>query len=217
MKSGGAARKWAAPSAISPLTLPPVDLPAGLTTRPLTRDDACAVFEVMAAQEAVDLDEVMIEEADIVGDWAHPSFDIRARRIGVFDGDRLVGYAEVGSAGRCDAAVHPAYRGRGIGTALAHWMQDNARDRGIPEIGMPVPQGSPGDRLLDALGYRVRWESWVLELPDGATIAERTLPDGYVVREADPRSTSRCWKVQEDAFLEWSVRERETFEDWLAG
>ena len=49
-------------------------------------------------------------------------------------------------------------------TAVAHWMQDNARSRGIAEIGMPVPQGSPGDRLLEALGYRVRWESWGLAL-----------------------------------------------------
>ena len=96
-------------------------------------------------------------------------------------------------------------------------MQANARERGIPEIGMPVPLGSPGDRLLEALGYRVRWESWGLELPAGATIPVRALPPGYVVREADPSEYEQCWTVQEDAFLEWSVRERDTFDDWLAG
>jgi mycothiol synthase len=194
-----------------------VDLPDGLTSRPLRLDDAHAVFEVMAAQEAVDLGEVMIEEADIVGDWAQPSFDVASSTIGVLDRDRLVAYGEVGYAGRSDAAVHPDHRGRGIGTAIAHWMQANARERGIPEIGMPVPLGSAGDRLLGALGYRVRWESWGLELPAGATIPERDLPDGYVVREADPSEYDQCWTVQEDAFLEWSVRGRETFDDWLAG
>ena len=198
-------------------TLRLVDLPAGLSSRPLQLADAHAVFEVMAAQEAADLDEVMIEEADIVGDWSLPSFDIASSTIGVLDGDRLVAYGEVGSAGRCDAAVDPAYRGRGIGTSLAHWMQANARGRGIAEIGMPVPMGSPGDRLMEALGYRVRWESWGLELPSGATIPVRDLPPGYVVREADPSEYEQCWTVQEDAFLEWSVRERDSFDEWLAG
>ena len=198
-------------------TLRRVDLPAGLSTRPLQHDDAHAVFEVMVAQEEADLGEVMIEEADIVGDCAQPSFDVASSTIGVFDGDRLVAYGEVGSAGRCDAAVDPEYRGRGLGTSLAHWIQANARERGIAEIGMPVPLGSPGDRLLEALGYRVRWESWGLELPPGATIPVRTLPRGYAVREADPSEYEQCWTVQEDAFLEWSVRERATFDDWLAG
>jgi mycothiol synthase len=193
-----------------------VDLPAGLTARPLQRDDAHAVYEVMAVQEAADLDEVMIEEADIVSDWSPSSFDIAGSTIGIFDGDRLVAYGEVGTSGRCDAAVDPAYRGHGIGTAVAHWMQDNARSRGIAEIGMPVPEGSAGDRLLAALGYRIRWESWGLSLLDGATVPERDLPGGYVVREADPSEYDQVWQVQEDAFLEWSDRDRESFDDWRA-
>jgi mycothiol synthase len=193
-----------------------VDVPSGLSTRALTRADARAVYEVMAAQEAVDLDEVMIEEADIVSDWSRSSFDVEGSTIGVLDGGRLVAYGEVGTSGRCDAAVDPAYRGRGIGTAIAHWMQDNARGRGIAEIGMPVPQGSAGDRLLEALGYRVRWESWGLALLDGATVPHRDLPEGYAVREADPSEYEQVWQVQEDAFLEWSERDREPFEDWLA-
>jgi GNAT superfamily N-acetyltransferase len=197
-------------------TLPRVDLPAGLSTRPLQREDAHAVFEVIAAQEAADLDEVMIEEADIVGDWSRSSFDIVGSTIGVLDGDRLVAYSEVGPSGRCDAAVHPDFRGRGIGTALAYWMQDNARTKGLPEIGMPVPVDSPGDRLLEALGYRVRWNSWGLALLEGAVVPERALPEGYAVREADTSEYEQAWQVQEDAFLEWSVRDREPFEDWKA-
>src|SRR5690242_8388920 len=105
-------------------------LPAGLTARPLVMTDATAVFEVMAAQEALDLGEVAIEEADIVGDWQRPSFDVSAGTVGVFDGDHLVAYAEVSGTDRGDAAVHPDYRGRGIGTALAEWMQARARAAG---------------------------------------------------------------------------------------
>ena len=195
-------------------TLPRVDVPAGLSTRPLQLDDARAVFEVMAAQELEDIGEVAIEEADIVGDWARPSFDVADSTVGVFDGDRLVAYAEHSGHDRGDAAVHPEFRGRGLGTALARWMQDTARRRGATLVGMPVPQGSAGDRLLEALGYHVRWESWVLQLPEGAAVPRRDLPGGYTVRAAEPEDYRAAWTVQEDAFLEWSDRDRQSYEDW---
>jgi mycothiol synthase len=193
-----------------------LDLPAGLTGRPLVMSDAHAVFEVMAAQELHDTGEVAIEEADIVGDWQRPSYDVSAGTFGVFDGDLLVAYAEHMGADRGDAAVHPDYRGRGVGTALAGWMQARARAAGAAVVGMPVPLGSAGDRLLEALGYHVRWTSWVLQLPEGASVPERELPTGYAIREATPDDYEACWTVLEDAFLEWSEREREPFDDFLA-
>jgi mycothiol synthase len=194
----------------------PIDLPAGLTGRPLVMSDVRAVFEVMAAQELHDTGEVAIEEADIVGDWQRPSYDVSAGTFGVFAGERLVAYAEHMGADRGDAAVHPEHRGRGIGTALAGWMQARARAAGASVVGMPVPRGSDGDRLLAALGYHVRWESWVLQLPEGASVPERALPAGCTIREATPDDYETCWTVLEDAFLEWSVRDREPFDDFLA-
>ncbi len=188
----------------------------GLTSRPLVEGEARAVYEVMAAQELADLGSVEIEEADIVGDWGRPSFDVGSQTIGVFDGEELVAYAEVSGEDRGDAAVLPAYRGRGIGTALAGWMRETARARGATVIGMPVPVGSPGDRLLEQLGYEVRWHSWVLQLPEGAAVVERPLPAGYAVREADPADYPAVHTVVEDAFLEWSERERESFEDFMS-
>ncbi len=194
--------------------LPP--LPEGLTTRPLEKSDAHAVFVLMAAQEQEDIGEVSIEESDIVSDWARPSHDLGARSVGVYDGETLVAYAELMGADRADTSVLPSHRGRGIGTWLAHWLQDLGRRIGSSVVGMPVPQGSPGDRLLEDLGFRVRWTSWVLKLPEGATIPERELPAGYVVRTAEPGELRAAHDVLEDAFLEWSVREREAFEDFEA-
>ena len=195
---------------------PTPQLPAGLTTRPLQKTDAHDVFVLMAAQEQEDIGEVAIEEADIVSDWARPSHDLGARSVGVFDGDTLVAYAELMGVDRADTSVHPSHRGRGIGTWLAHWLQDLGRRVGSSVIGMPVPQGSPGDRLLEELGFEVRWTSWVLKLPEGATIPDRELPEGYVVRTAEPEELPAAHDVLEDAFLEWSVREREPFEDFAA-
>ena len=192
-------------------------LPEGLTARPLTMADARAVYEVMARQEQEDVGTVEIEEADIVGDWQKPSFDVAESTMGVFDGDRLVAYAEVNRSGRGDAAVDPAYRRRGIGTALAAWMPARTGRIGGTVIGSPVPQGSPGDRLLESLGWQVRWTSWVLRLPEGAQIPQRPLPDGYAIRSAGEDDHPAVHAVKEDAFLEWSERDRESLEDFLAG
>ena len=168
-----------------------MQLPEGLIARPLTGADAHAVFEVMAAQEWHDLGRIEIEEADIVGDWQRPSFDVSASTVGIFDADRLVAYAEVGGDGRGDAAVHPQYRGRGIGTALAAWTRELARERGVSIFGMPVPEGKQ--------------------------IESQPLPEGYSIRTAEGEADHRAaWTVIEDAFLEWSQRGRQSFEDFCA-
>lgn len=191
-------------------------LPDGLTTRPLRPSDSAEVFELIAAQERHDTGSVEIEEEDLIAEWQRPSYDIAASTVAVLDGDRIVAYAELMGADRYDAAVHPDARGRGIGTWLAGWVRDLARSRGASVVGMPVPQGSAGDRLLEALGYHVRWTSWVLRLPPGRTIEERPLPDGYALRVATEDDLEQVWHVLEDAFLEWSVREKATFDDFAA-
>ena len=195
----------------------PLQLPDGLTERPLVPTDAAAVTEVIAAQELADVGEVVVELADIVAGWQRPGYDVPAHTVGVFDGDTLVALAEVGwITDRGEVAVHPDHRGRGIGTELERWLREKAGELGAETIGMPVPQGSPGDRLLESLGYHVRWTSWVLQLPEGATIPERPLPEGYAVRAAEESEHEACWTVQEDAFLEWATRERDTFAEWQA-
>jgi GNAT superfamily N-acetyltransferase len=170
----------------------------------------------MAAGQLADIGEIVIEEADIVSDWQRPSYDVGASTIGIFDGGGLVAYAELSGGDRGDAAVHPDYRGLGIGSHLAAWMQEQGRSRGLKTIGMPVPKGSPGDRLLEHLGYRVRWTSWVLALPEGRAIEGRPLPPGYAIRSASESDHRATWSVIEEAFLEWSVRDRQSFEDFSA-
>ena len=70
-------------------------LPGGLVARPLSIADATAVYDVMAAEQQQTIGRIDIEEADILADWARPSHDLASSSVGVLDGDRLVGYAEV--------------------------------------------------------------------------------------------------------------------------
>lgn len=199
------------------MTTTPDAAPAGFTTRPLSMSDTAAVFDVYAAQQRHDLGRVEVDEEDIVAEWQRPSFDVSACTIGVFDtDDRMVGVAEYLRHERYDAAVHPDARGRGIGTWLAAWVRATAAAAGERIIGMPVPEGSPGDALLEALGYHVRWTSWVLRLPEGRTIEERPLPPGYALRIADEADQEQVWHTIEDAFLEWSKRDKQSLDDFLA-
>lgn len=194
----------------------PLQLPPRYAERPLTLADAGAVTRVMAANELATVGEVLIEEADIVAEWRRPSFDVGDATVGVLGPDsELVAYAECSGGARADAAVHPDHWDRGIGTALANWISARAAELEEPVIGMPVPQGSPGDRLLESLNWFPRWESWVLALPEDAAIPVRELPAAYAISAATPQGHEQVWTVIEDAFLEWSEREREPYADWV--
>jgi GNAT superfamily N-acetyltransferase len=192
----------------------PVDLPAGFTARPLTLDDAPAVLAAIAAEEVVDLGEPEMTLEDVLADWQRPSYDITSSTIGVLDGDLLVGYGDVAGPDIGYAAVLPSYQGRGIGTAIAHWIQATARARGSVRIGAQVPAGSAAERLMRDLGYAERWTAWDLELPEGTELAARPLPDGVTLRDATEADREAAWGLLESCFLEWSDRERMSLEDF---
>jgi GNAT superfamily N-acetyltransferase len=192
-------------------------LPDGCTARPLVPTDAQAVFEVVAAVEELELGEAAIDLEDIEGDWHRPSFDLTTESVGVFEGERLVGTAEVFQGRRAEAAVHPSAHGRGIGTWLAGWTEDTARERGGTLVGQSVPDGSAGERLLRERGYRLMWSSWVLEVPAEAAIEPQPLPEGYGLRDFVPDADDRVvHRLIEDAFGEWPDRTPSTFDDWAA-
>ena len=97
------------------------DLPAGLRTRPLTLRDAADTAGLIGAEETVALGYAEITAADLVADWQRPSFDLGTGTVGVFEQERLIGYAAYTGDGNCDVAVDPGRHGLGIGSVLALW------------------------------------------------------------------------------------------------
>ncbi len=188
--------------------------PAGLTTRSLTLDDAEAVSALITAEELHDVGAADVTVEDVVAEWQRPSYDLGASSLGVFDDDRLVGYADLVHPDFGYTGVLPTERGRGIGTALADWLEALARSRGAELLSNQVPRGGPAHLLLAARGYHERWTAWDLELPEGAEIAAQPLPDGYAIRSAGPDEHELFHEVVEDAFSEW--RTRGSLEDFAA-
>lgn len=191
---------------------------AGWQVRALRLDDAGAVASAMAASELHDLGQIAIEEADIVGDWQRPSFDVGASTVGVFTPTgELAAYAEYPGGDRYDATVRPAYRGRGLGTALADWVCARGTAAGATAVGMSVPAGSDGERLLRDLGFTQRWTSWTLLMPPDGRIDRPHLPDGHRIRSAtSTEDRVAAYHVIEDAFLEWSARDKAPYTDFAA-
>jgi mycothiol synthase len=198
---------------------PPPGLPPPYTCRPLTPDDARAVTDLMAECELHDLGEVQIELEDIVGDWQRPSFDLAMESLGVYDeSSRLAAYAEVYQGRRAEVFVSPPHRGRGLGTALMKWTWGLAGSRGGTLVGQTVPeQATAATALFREHGYRQLWTSWILEMPEGARIAEGPLPPGTQIRAMVPGQDERAaYQTVEDAFGEWPGRDPVSFEDWAA-
>jgi len=193
-----------------------MDLPPGLHVRPLVMADAVPVADLRRAGEVHDVGEALIDDEDIIGDWRRPSFDLASQSIGVLDGERLVGYAEVFKSRYAEGMVHPDHRRRGIGAALSGWTQDLARAGGGTLVGQSVPSGGDAEHLLETLGYRERWMIWVLELPEGSVIEPQQLKPGYAIREIRADDEQAAYQLIEDAFNEWPDRQPKSFDDWAA-
>ena len=104
------------------------DLPPGLTARPLTTDDLDAVFAVYSGAELEDSGHLALEPEDIAGDWARPSFDLATDSIGVFDGERLVGAAEVTTGWGARRGRRAAGRARARDRVVARGVDRAASD-----------------------------------------------------------------------------------------
>ena len=195
----------------------------GYTSRPLRRDDAAALVRLMHAYERLHLGRPFIELADIEADWQRPSVDLDFESVGMFAGEELVASAEL-SARRAEVYVHPDHCGLGLGTALIAWTEQVAEGKRAAEpsdsnrlVGQTVPVSDTGALALFARrGYLRGHTSWVLRLPDDVELAPVPLPEGVVIRPAQPAEYAAVWQVVEDAFNEWPDREPNSFEDWSA-
>ena len=191
-----------------------MNLPEGLTARPLEISDAEAVAAVVRAEETADVGTPETTVADIQGDWQRPTYDLSTSTLGVYDGDALVAYAEVVADAEVYTSVHPDHRGRGIGTALAAWARETARAKGYARVASQVPVGGPADRLMTDLGYEERWTAGTSSCPrvraSPASRCRTGTSSGTLTEDDQPT----VYDLIEDAFVEWSDRERHTVEDF---
>ncbi len=134
--------------------------------------------------------------------------------------DGLQLYAQFG-------VVAPAWRGRGVGTALQHWLEarQRAQAAALPQArhahhvyvtGGEVARAA----LLQRFGYRPERHILTMVRPDLEAIVDLPLPDGLALRPAEPQHYRAIWDAHVRAFQThwgaWGPDEAD-YQRWLHG
>jgi mycothiol synthase len=197
-----------------------MELPDGLTARPATTRDLSAINDLVAACELADDGSVEMDAEDLVMGFGRVGFDPLADTTIVFDGDLLIGWAEV-YRGRAEVQLRPTHRRRGLGAALLAWTEARALALGWAELGQTRTAADTDAReLFLAAGYRPRWDAWILRIDlGGPTQGTPTAPppEGVQIRPYNPASDERdSHRVWEEAISSLRGRAPDPFDVWAS-
>jgi mycothiol synthase len=152
-----------------------MDLLSGYRLRPPTRDDLAAVADVLAADDLDDAGEVVLDTGFLQGQWERPGFALVSDAwIAVGPDGTAVAYGQV-TRDEPDVAgswgvVHPAHRGRGLGSALLDRIEARAPALLPPDVREPKLRNAinAGDEaaagMLRARGLRPVRHFWHMRI-----------------------------------------------------
>ena len=188
-------------------------------------DDLDAVADVLHADQSAEGVEPTIDAHFLRQVWSRPDFDLAADAWVVSDAaGSIVAYGQVrlddvdlvGSWG----VVHPAHRGRGIGSSLFDRIEQRASE-------LLVGAGSPqfrhailgGDRAAAAMvagrGLSLLRHFWHMQIDLDEPIEQGPAPDGIEIDLPDPRDDLRAIHgIIESAFADDPGGHPVPFEQW---
>jgi len=181
-----------------------------------TDEDVQRVVELCNAFERAVATEPEILSADDLLLWWRREAELRL----VLDGEALVGFAYIQRRhGRWDGDgwVHPDAFGRGVGTAIAAWIETRARALGSPEARIGIlREDERAACLLRNRGFEpIRsYFRMVVDVEEEPPVPE--WPAGFSVASLQHGEERELYQVLEGAFVDhWGHAER-TYEEWLA-
>ena len=204
-------------------------LPPGYTSRPAKREDLEDVAALKDTWDVAYFGESGSNRAGLQYDWGAPlfEFDRDTRMIHTDDGT-FVAYAEhtspdVAERFESGGCVHPDHEGRGIGSAIISWTEEQTRSRLEVETSSTRlwnSTGAPnvnGLRLFEERGYRPIRTFYQMRIDLDASFEAGPVPRDVTVRSHVEGVDDRAaYEVIEEAFASHFGSVHESFEEWLA-
>ncbi len=212
-----------------------LDLPAGLTARPLHPDDIESIVALLTAAEPFD-DTGENENADDLRAWfVNERLDLALdSRVVSADGE-IVGWGTVMDLGDhrdeysllLDGRVHPEWRGRGIGGAIVRWQLERSGEKHAarhPEMGARFAVGTSAahqrlERLATGLGFVPVQYYFTMQRPLTGLPAPRTI-EGIDLVPFDWARDDEVRRAHNVAFLDhFGTAERDAYawQTWFTG
>jgi mycothiol synthase len=206
--------------------------PEGIQARPIDKGDVEAWAELLAAKEQVDQNGENFGAEDLAEELERPHLDLAKDTIGLWSGDRMVGYgiAHVRTAVvdvdrvNTEGAIDPEWRRQGLGTALMRWLIARAG-----ELHTTTHPDSPGQvstgvsstnvgavRLLRNLGFEEERYFFDMRRPLDQPIPNAPVPDGLKLRSYDTSYEEALRQAHYEAFSDHWGWSPPTPEAWRA-
>jgi mycothiol synthase len=198
--------------------------------RPITVGDAAAWAGLMLAIEESYGTQDILGADDLVEDLRDPDVDAERGTMAVFSAGDMVAFAGLRSSpsvvGRHEmdlyGGVHPAHRGRGLGTRLLAWAEQAAlplHQARHPDHPLALSASCPDHQedalaLLAVAGYQqARWFHFMSRdltgpVPDGQP------PDGTRIAGYTSAQSETAWRVRDEAFRDHWGSTPDTAESW---
>jgi mycothiol synthase len=202
-----------------------MELPAGYRLRAPTPGDLDAVADVLIADELEEAGQIVLGVDFVRDEWSRVGFDLATDAWVVADGaEAIVGYAQ---AMRQEPAVveswgvvHPAHRGRGLGSSLLMLLEERAS-----RLLIGLPSGrfrhaiNAGDHaaatMLQARRLRPVRHFWHMQIDLTTPFEPGPAPEGVEITGIEPASQlPAIHAILDEAFVDHWGHRREPFDRW---
>ena len=182
------------------------------------------------ATEAADHQDEFLGEQDLLDELSDPDIDYARGSAAIYDGDEMIGWAvlqlrtadEPVHAMRLGGAVHPRWRGLGVGSAILRWAERAAiplheeRFPGAPlsRNGICLARNEDAVELFAAHGYEQTRRFLRMTVDLTAGIPDLVVPPGVDIVGYTPERSADARRVHDEAFRDHWGSTDSSQENW---